>query len=61
MGAFLTELNLVCRVLLEELNKKLLYGSSRGPNTLPLLQLPFQVPFRDLVESSVASFIKEVF
>jgi hypothetical protein len=46
-------------VLLEELKKKLLYGSLQGPNTLPLLQLPFQVSFRDLVESSVASFIKE--
>jgi hypothetical protein len=46
-------------VLLEELKKKLLYGSLRGPNTLPLLQLPFQVSFSDLVESSVVSFIKE--
>jgi hypothetical protein len=61
MGAFLTELNPVWRVLLEELKKKLLYGSSREPNILPLLQLPFQVSFRDMVESSVASFIKEVF
>jgi hypothetical protein len=40
MGAFFTELNPVWRELLEEL-KKLLYGSSRGLNTLPLLQLPF--------------------
>jgi hypothetical protein len=61
MGAFLTELNPVWRELLEELKKKLLYESSRGPNTLPLLQLQFQVSLRDLVEGSVASSIKEVF
>jgi hypothetical protein len=59
MDVFLTELHLVWRVLLEELTKKLLYGNLRGPNILPLLQLPFQVSCRALVESSVANFIRE--
>jgi hypothetical protein len=60
MGAFFIELNPIWRELLGELKKKLLSGSSRGPNTLPLLQLPFQVSLRDLVEGSVASSITEV-
>jgi hypothetical protein len=39
--------------LLEELRKKLLFGILRGPSILPLLQLPFQVSCRALVESPV--------
>jgi hypothetical protein len=59
MDVFLIELHLAWRVLLEDLKKKLLFEILRGPNILPLLQLPFQVSCRALVESSVANFIRE--
>jgi hypothetical protein len=53
MDVFLIELHLAWRGLLEELKKKLLFGILRGPSILPLLQLPFQVSCRALVESPV--------
>jgi hypothetical protein len=59
MDVFLIELHLAWRVLSEELKKKLLFGILRGPNILPLLQLPFQVSCRDLGVSSVVNLIRE--
>jgi hypothetical protein len=59
MDVFLIEPRLAWRVLSEELKKKLLFGILRGPNILPLLQLPFQVSCRDLGVSSAVNLIRE--